>query len=171
MARRKKIEEEPVLTYAQRLSAMRNGRIDKEYLSELIMQYKFKRSVDSTFPMPRELAEVALIVIDKTLGGYRWRGYTEDWKEEMRGKAIEHVLKYVHNYDAVKSSQDSKNKDPYYYIGRIASNAFIQSWKKCDEYSSATIPLNDDILHSYDNSDEYNVTLKSIKWGSHPDED
>jgi len=170
MARRKKQESAIDMTYAQRISAMKSGRIDKDYLSDLIMAYKFKRSVDPTYPMPRELAEVSLIVIDKTLGSFRWRGYTEDWKEEMRGKAIEHVLRYVHNYDAVKSSQDSQNKDPYYYIGRIATNAFIQSWRKCEAYSKSTLPLNEDILQEYDNSAEFNETIKQAKWSTSTDD-
>jgi hypothetical protein len=47
MARRKKSEieaEQSVMTPLQRFNAMKNGRIDKEYLSDLIMAYKFKRS-------------------------------------------------------------------------------------------------------------------------------
>ena len=167
MARRKKSEievKQAQMTPVQRLSAMKSGRIDKEYLSELIMSYKFKKSLDSTFPVPRELAEISLIIIDKTLGNFRWRSYTDDWKEDMRGKAIEHVLKYIHNYDSVKSSESSQNKDPYYYIGMIVTNAFRQSWKKSNERREHMMPLNDDILYNYDNSDEFNSTFKQSKW-------
>lgn len=173
MTRRKKsdIEQntEP-MTAAQRFNAMKNGRIDKEYLSELIMEYKFKRSLDPTFPMTRELAQMALLIIDKTLGNFRWRSYTDDWKEDMRAKAIEHVLRYVHNYDSIKSAESSQNNDPYYYIGMIVTNAFIQSWKKSSERSKCMMPLNDDILYQFDNSEEYNYTLKQANWNTHYDE-
>jgi hypothetical protein len=167
MARRKKSEieaEQTVMTPVQRFNAMRNGRIDKEYLSDLIMEYKFKRSLDVTFPMPRELAQIVLLIIDKTLGNFRWRSYTEDWKEDMKGKAIEHVLRYVHNYDSVKSLESSQNNDPYYYIGMIVTNAFIQSWKKSNERSKCMMPLNDEILYQFDNSEEFNHTLNQVKW-------
>ena len=167
MARRKKSEieaEQAQMTPLQRFNAMKSGRIDKEYLSDLIMAYKFKRSLDPSFPMPRELAQMALLIIDKTLGNFRWRSYTEDWKEDMKGKAIEHVLKYVHNYDSVKSQESSQNNDPYYYIGMIVTNAFRQSWKKSSERSKCMMPLNDEILYQFDNSEEFNFTLKEAKW-------
>ena len=80
----------------------RNNKIDTIYLSDLVMDYKLKKSLDSEFPMPKELAEVVLIMIDKMLGSPSWRGYTPDWKEEFRGRAIEHVLKYGHNFSPEK---------------------------------------------------------------------
>ena len=167
MARTKKEYISPELqTYDQRMASMRTGRIDKDYLTNLIMAYKFKKSVDKTFPMPRELAEVGLIIIDKTIGGSRWRGYTENWKEDMRGRAIEHFLKYLHGFNPEKMALLGKNADPYYYIGRMVSNACIQSWRNCKEYSDATLPMNDDILYKYDNSEEFNNTLSSSGWSN-----
>lgn len=158
MPRRKKSEakkeqqEAQNLTFDQRLQAMRTGRIEKEYLSELVMTYKFKKNIDPTYPMPRELAEVILIIIDKMLGSASWRNYTDDWKEEFRGRAIEHVLKYAHNFDPEKS-KTGKN-DPYNYFAMIISNAFIQSWKKCKTYSDNNVLLNDEILYNANNWDD-----------------
>jgi hypothetical protein len=125
---------------------MREGRIDKCYLRELVMDYKFRKKLDKTFPMPDDLAEVIVIVIDKIMGAPRWRRYTDDWKEEFRGKAIEHCLKYAHNFDPTKSSS-GKGDDPYNYFAMIATHAFMQSWKKCKAYSDANVSLNPDVLY------------------------
>lgn len=161
MPRRKKLTKEEAvaesksqaeLPIKQRLQSMRNGRIDKTYLSELVTSYKFKKNLDPTYPMSRELAEVVLIIIDKMLGSASWRNYTDDWKEEFRGRAIEHVLKYAHNFDSEKS-KTGKN-DPYNYFAMIISNAFIQSWKKCKVYSDNNVLLNDDILYTASTWDE-----------------
>ena len=149
MPRTKKIEE-PVINkhkdYDKKMSEMRYGRIERSYLLELVMDYKFKRKLDSDYPMPRELAEVVLIIIDKMLGSASWRKYTDDWKEEFRGRAIEHVLKYAHNFDPEKS-KTGKN-DPYNYFAMIIGNAFIQSWRKCKTYTDNNVILNHDLLYN-----------------------
>ena len=107
------------------------------------------------------------------LGSGRWRRYTEDWKEEFRGRAIEHVLKYGHNFDALKS-KNGRNNDPYNYFAMIIGNAFKQSWKKCKIYSDNVMTYNQD--YSYENSlsedqefveDHYkNPNIESLDWGS-----
>lgn len=161
MARRKKLTKEEAaaeskrqreMPIAERLQSMRTGRIDKTYLTELVVDYKFKRKLDESYPMPHELAEVILIIIDKMLGSSSWRNYTDDWKEEFRGRAILHVLKYAHNFDPEKS-KTGKN-DPYNYFAMIISNAFIQSWKKCKVYSDNNVLLNDEVLYNANNWDE-----------------
>jgi hypothetical protein len=181
MPRRKKLTDEEKLeqaapqpiTFDQRIKSMRTGRIEKEYLSDLVMAYKFKKNIDSTYPMPRELAEVVLIIIDKMLGSASWRNYTDDWKEEFRGRAIEHVLKYAHNFDPEKSK--SGKNDPYNYFAMIISNAFIQSWKKCKAYADSNVLLNDEILYNVESWDELyetpptmgtiNPNPDAIDWG------
>jgi len=182
MSRRKKISKEEAdaeskgqaaLPIEQRLQAMRTGRIDKKYLSELVVKYKSKKKIDPEHPMSRELAEVVLIIIDKMLGAASWRGYTDDWKEEFRGRAIEHVLKYAHNFDPEKS-KTGKN-DPYNYFAMIISNAFIQSLKKCKVYAENNVLLNDDVLYNTDSWDDvYEATpnqgittpnTDAIDWG------
>ena len=127
----------------QRLEQMRKGRIEKQYLQKLVLDYKFNKQLDLSYPMPRELAEVILIIIDKMLGSGNWRNYSDDWKEEMRGRAIEHVLKYTHNFDPIKSKND-----PYNYFAMIISNAFIQSWRKCKNWTDNNISINHEVAHA-----------------------
>jgi hypothetical protein len=155
------------------LTEMRNGRIEKTYLSKLVSEYKLKKSIDPEFPMPSELAEVVLIIIDKMLGSASWRGYSDDWKEEFRGRAIEHVLKYAHNFDPHKSK--SGKNDPYNYFAMIIGNAFIQSWRKCKTYSDNNVLMNDEIIYNKNNwaADQDSTTdvdsitpnIDAIDWG------
>ena len=99
------------------LAEMRNGRIGKEYLQSLVMDYKFKKKIDSRYSMPRELAEVVIIIIDKMLGSPSWRRYSEDWKEEFRGRAIEHVLKYALHLDLQRQKlNESVVKNQYLFF-------------------------------------------------------
>jgi hypothetical protein len=176
MPRPKKTNEEiPVVRteYERRMYEMRTGRIDKKYLTQLVMEYKFKKNIDKTYPMPRELGEVVLIIIDKMLGGSSWRNYTDDWKEEFKGRAIEHVLKYAHNFDPEKM-KTGKN-DPYNYFAMIINNAFIQSLRKCKQYAENNVLLNDDILYNASSWDEVyeanpdagttNPNTDAIDWG------
>ena len=128
------------------LDDMRNGKIDKEYLGKLLFAWKEVKAINPDASMPEELAQIMLIIIDKTLGSSSWRGYSDDWKEEFKGRAIEHLLKYGHRYKAGKAM------DPYNYFATIISNAFIQSWRKCKQYSDHTVRLNDTVIH---NNGEY----------------
>lgn len=163
------------IQYEKKIMEMRHGRIDRGYLLELVMDYKFKKKLDSEFPMPKELAEVILVIIDKTLGSSSWRKYTDDWKEEFRGRAIEHALKYAHNFNPEKS-KTGKTNDPYYYFAMIITNAFIQSWRKCKTYTDNNVILNHDLLYNENNwdgdqtnqNDIETVTpnIDALDWGS-----
>lgn len=50
-------------------------------------------------------------------------GYTQQWKEEMIGDAVETCCKYAHNYNPIKYS------NPFAYITQIVSYAIIQRIK------------------------------------------
>lgn len=168
MNKQKKVRKnaKPKLTFSEReinLSKMRNGRIERSYLTDLVMDYKMKKKINPDYIMPRDLAEVLLIIIDKMLGSASFRGYSEDWKEEFRGRAIEHVIKYGHNFDATKS-KNGKN-DPYNYFAMVIHNAFIQSMRKCKTYSEHNVDMNPDIIYNkntWKEDQEYRPNIKSI---------
>ena len=147
MSRKKKSEDAIYVSDRdQRLSNLRTGKISKEYLLPMVMHYKSLKAINIRAQMPRELAEVILIIIDKNLGSPSWRRYSPDWKEEMRGRAIEHLLKYSHNFDPQKCA--AGNDDPYNYFAMIANMAFIQSLKKLKMHSDHTIIMNHDVLYN-----------------------
>ena len=166
----KKVEERQFSEREIKLAEMRNGRIERKYLQDLVMEYKFKKQLDKKYSMPRELAEVVIIIVDKMLGSPSWRRYSDDWKEEFRGRAIEHVLKYAHNFNP-KKCKSGKN-DPYNYFAMIIGNAFIQSWRKCKAYSDNTIMLNPDMLYAQSpDSPDFNpeLTPEDNKWANMPE--
>lgn len=51
-------------------------------------------------------------------------GYTQDWKEEMIGDAIETCVRYAHNYNP------EKYDNPFAYITKLATNAYFNAIKK-----------------------------------------
>jgi len=171
---RPKKEEKVVYTEREvKLAEMRNGRIEKSYLTALVMDYKIKKKINPDYSMPRDLAEVLLIIIDKMLGSQSFRGYSEDWKEEFRGRAIEHVIKYSHNFDATKSK--SGKNDPYNYFAMIISNAFVQSMRKCKTFSDHLVVMNPDMIYNANTWEEDQESrpkletsqqdVDSIDWG------
>jgi len=154
----KKEEVRPRSEKDKRLEQMRHGRIEKTYLLELVMDYKMKRQLMPTYPMPTELAEVILIIVDKMLGSGSWRNYTDDWKEEMRGRAIEHVLRYAHNFNPIKVKND-----PYNYFAMIIYSAFVQSWRKCKTYSEQNVALNEEVIHNSSGWDDESNNSTSVE--------
>lgn len=142
----------------QTLQSMKSDKIDKEYLTKLLLEHK--RDVEmygKGYPVSDDLATAIQVVIKKTAGMPSWREYTDPWKEEMYSRAQFCVLKYCHSFDPSKMADNSKNKDPYYYLGQIVTHAFMQQvtdLKKKAKYIKFT-SLNENILHTCVNIDEY----------------
>jgi hypothetical protein len=128
-----------------RISELKNNRIDPELLGNLIMEHKIRRSMKPDHRMSNELAEIVIIIIEKLLGSSSWRGYTEDWKEEFRGRAIDHCLRYCHNFSPERCERG--NADAFNYFAMISVRAFIQSLKKCKAYSARNVSMNHDVLY------------------------
>ena len=147
MPRKKKNDDRVFMSDRERrLSGLRTGKIAKDYLMPMIMQYKQIKTRMPKASMPRELAEVMLIIIEKNLGSPSYRRYSPDWKEEMRGRAIEHLLKYSHNFNPAKCAEGKD--DPYNYFAMIANMAFLQSLKKLKIHSEHTVIMNHDVLYN-----------------------
>lgn len=148
-------------------ASMKYDKIDAEYLTKLLLEHK--RNVQlygNGYPVSDELATVIRIVILKTQGMKSWRKYTDDWKEEMFARAQFCALKYCKSFDPVKMAKNSKNNDPYYYLGQIVSRAFMQVQKAMSiksKYIKFT-SLNENIYHECLNIDEYaGVVQKEIE--------
>lgn len=145
----KKITKEEPVTYSKRelrIAKLKNERINTKYLSDLVMDYKLKKSLDKNHSMSNELAEIVLVMIEKMIGSPSWRNYTPDYKEEFRGRAVEHVIRYAHNFSPEKCKKGKD--DAFNYFAMIIVNAFIQSLKKCKSYSANNIHINHDIIYN-----------------------
>jgi hypothetical protein len=137
-----------------------------------VINAKVKEAVKA-IPRPEmdgRLGKIISIIVDKVLGGPRFSGYTAEWKEEYRGLALEHCVRYVHNYNPEKCAK-SKSGDPYNYIKKTIRSACFQKWDDLDKRSShmQMVPLDEGILHSCIALDQYAGTVKNEKrrrhWG------
>jgi hypothetical protein len=142
----------------QTVASMKYDKIDKDYLTKLLLDHKRDVALyGKGYPVSDDLATAIQVVIKKTAGMMSWRKYTDSWKEEMYARAQFCALKYCHSFDPNKMAENSKNKDPYYYLGQIVSRAFMQEvtdLKKKSKYIKFT-SLNENILHTCVNIDEY----------------
>lgn len=138
---------------------MRSGKIDKDILTKLLVELKdCRKKYGKEYPVSEPLGYVFNVVIDKNLGNQKWRGYTPDWKQEMRDRAIELLIKHSHNFDPVKM-QVTKNVDPYYYLAKITFCAFIQAHNKLAARSKKIkfVQLNEGTMNNYSSIDEFAI--------------
>lgn len=138
---------------------MRHGKIDKEILSNLLVELRDRRKkYGKDYPVSEALGYVFNVVIDKNLGNQKWRGYTPDWKQEMRDRAVELLIKHSHNFDPVKL-QTTKNVDPYYYLAKITFCAFIQAHNKLSARNKKIkfVALNEGTMSNYSSIDEFAI--------------
>lgn len=152
--------------HRQTLTSMKYGRVDRDYLTSLIMEHKANvAKYGKGYPVSNELASVIKIVIKKTAGLSMWHQYTPDWKEDMIGRALVQALLYVHNFDPAKLATTSKNNDPYYYIAMIVTRAFMQQVKENKKRASYIkfTSLNENILHTVTSMDQYAGVLNEAE--------
>lgn len=142
---------------------MRSGRIDKNILRKLLVELRNNRKqYGDDYHVSEALGYVFNVVIDKNLGNGKWRGYTPDWKEEMRDRALELLIRHSHNFDPMKM-QKSKNVDPYYYLAKITFCAFIQAKEKLAKRSKKIkfVQLNEAVMSNYSSIEDYAIVANN----------
>lgn len=125
-----------------RMARLRYERIDVDELSRLTIDHCDKKKIDPEYEMTNELGEMIFIIVEKMLGGSQYRGYTPDWKEEMRGKAYEHTVKYIKNFNITKVKAGQYDA-AFNYYAMIITNAFKQAIKQQKAYTEKNKILND----------------------------
>lgn len=157
MARRK-VQE---LTESQkRVARLRYGRIDVDHLAKLTVEFCEKKKRNPDYQMSNELGEIINVIVDKMLGQGQWRGYTPDWKEEMRGKAYEHTVKYVKNFK-MELVLAGKPDAAFSYYAMIITNAFKQSVKQLKAYTEKNALLNDALGYDKESIDSEKSIINS----------
>ncbi|MBE8233514.1 MAG: hypothetical protein HAW67_07225, partial [Endozoicomonadaceae bacterium] len=103
------------------------------YLKETDFRESLERYADAKYTAearneklkddPSEEVVYALLrIIDGVQSAVNWKDYSEDWKDEMKGLAIEHCIKAVRKYNpkialentinkAIKMKMDKVNRD------------------------------------------------------------
>lgn len=109
------IDDEIVVKPTVKKVAKREKKIyvDPVELREEVLKHSFNRKLDDNYVMDRKLALMCMKMIEELYKKGNFRGYHGGWEEEMRSKAYENLIKYIHLYD-----EDFVNK-PYFFINWI----------------------------------------------------
>lgn len=108
--------------------------INNENFLEAMIEYKRKlkeaKENDKPLPqIPNYIGECFLKIAYK-LTNHRWFvGYSQHYKEEMIGDAIENCIMYMHNFDP------NKSKNPFAYFTQIQWFAFRRRLEKEKKHS------------------------------------
>lgn len=75
-------------------------------------------------PLTDKIGRAIMAIANRRVNSWNFAGYTQDWKEEMVGDAIEVCCKYAHNYDPFRFN------NPFAYLTQSISNAMVFRIKK-----------------------------------------
>jgi hypothetical protein len=119
-----KKREEPVVTMKDTRNYVDNVKLLEDFKVYRSEYLKFRDGERDTMP---RMSEYMGLCIMKIANGYsnhhRFRGYTNAWKDEMIGSAIEACVKYLKSFDPEKSD------NPFSYITYAVHTAFINRIK------------------------------------------
>lgn len=77
-----------------------------------------------TDPICIAIMKIAELTTYINTNKYHFLSYTNNWKEEMVGDAVEICIRYVHNFNP------DEYKNPFSYIQSLCINAFLQRIRK-----------------------------------------
>jgi hypothetical protein len=97
-------------------------------------------------PMSNKIGQAIIDIATRRTYSRNFVGYTQAWKEEMIGDAIETCARYAHNYNPFKYN------NPFAYITQLVTNAIILRIKR--EKKQTYIKFK-----SYDNAHGFNGLL------------
>lgn len=90
---------------------------DLQYVSSLYMTPRYSKE---------RFGKMLMLIIKNLAVKPSFSGYTDNWKDEFFGNAIEKVLLYSHNFDEnLLSKRTGKKSKAFAYITQICFNAFI----------------------------------------------
>lgn len=98
--------------------------VDNAQLYKDICEWKQKcYDAGQTVKMPDSIGLAIMEIAQGFASYYKFGRYSNDWKEEMVGDAIEIAVKYLDRFD------ETKYKNPHAYITMICNNSFVQRLK------------------------------------------
>jgi DNA-directed RNA polymerase specialized sigma24 family protein len=123
---------------------------NKELQAEFVKYYATKQQwiadgKPGNPPLTTKIGQAILDISTRRTYSRNFIGYTQAWKEEMIGDAIETCVKYSHNYNP------EKYNNPFAYLTQLVTNAIIQRIKreKCQTYIKYKAFDNAEGFHGY----------------------
>ena len=103
-------------------SKKRNNFVNNQDLLTAMIEYKkayeIAKKKKERAPIPEYIGKCFLIMSQK-MSNHRWfMNYTQHWKEEMIGDAVENCCMYLYNFDPEKSP------NPFAYFTQVIYYAF-----------------------------------------------
>lgn len=92
-----------------------------------------------TGQMSNELGRMIMLIADNLLRHGSFHGYTQEWKEDMKGRAIETVIKYGRNFESIKKAAPR----PFPYLTMIIRNSFLVAIKQNKKHTGIKNELYD----------------------------
>ena len=101
---------------------------NKELQEEFVKYHQMKQEwiaagKEGRPPLTRKIGQAILDIAHRRSYSNKFIGYTNEWKEEMVGDAIEICCRYAHNYDPIKYN------NPFAYITTMVTHAIINRIK------------------------------------------
>lgn len=111
------------MTYFKMQKDYKNQRnfVDNEKLYKVFSDWKEKLETNPQTRMPEYIGKCILTIANGFAHYYKFRGYSDAWKENMIGAAIYNCVKYGKNFD------HKKYKNPHSYLTQICYMAFINT--------------------------------------------
>jgi hypothetical protein len=118
-----KLTKEQKLTLAKNKPKSKNHYVDNVQFFKDIMEYKkacrvAKKNGAIKPKIPDKIGKCLLLIAQNQLNKSWFMGYTQSYKEEMLGDAMENVIQYFDNFDPKKSH------NPFSYMSQICYFAF-----------------------------------------------
>lgn len=105
------------------MAKQKNNYVDKGELYTVMCEWKNQLKNDPNARIPEKLGEAILLIAHNQIRCHNTFAYTQSWKDEMIGDAIEYCCRYLHNFDTEKYT------NVYGYISQICRNGFAQRIK------------------------------------------
>ncbi len=129
-------------TPSARLEYFKNNKFKNEeilpYLIEHVEKYKemnptkktgYQKYKENNHPILSPiLGEIIFVLIEKIVKGPKFKGYSEDWQFDFRSNAYLLLCKYIHNFDAEKTTAMK-------YLYSAIENAMFQELNRHKEQS------------------------------------
>jgi hypothetical protein len=101
-----------------------NKELQAEFLKYWDIKQKWLEEGKGVPPLTHKIGQAIIDISTRRTYSRNFVGYTQAWKEEMIGDAIETCARYAHNYNPVKYS------NPFAYITQLVTNAIILRIKR-----------------------------------------